>query len=554
MSEAELYMMRQRLNAGRLSKVQRGEYVQRLPTGLVRLPDKRVVQDPDPQIRHVIALVLAKFEELGSCSRVLRYCKHHDIRLPRRQVSGATQGDILWRLPSEAAIGSMLTNPAYAGAFVHGRRTSDPTRQHPDRRTPAMVRRPRAEWPCIIHDASPASISWEQYLANQARLRDNAQRYTEHGGLGKGAPREGAALLQGLATCGLCGHRMRVAYRPHVHYVCEGLYRTFAEPACARLDGPSIEAFVIQAFFNAIAPAQLETLDDVLTQRQRERHRLETYQQQQVSQARYDATVARHRYEHVDPAYRLVAAELEREWDNTLRALRQAQEAAERFAHAPDEPTLTAEHRRQLLNLSQTLPGLWQRDALRHAQRKTLLRSLIARVIATRTAADRIEVKIVWVSGHFSQGVVIPPILRQREMTGYATMVERIHQLWRAGQRDTQIATTLNREGFRSARSAYVSAATVLKIRQQHQWVSRYQQHRLVDKIDPMWTVRGLACHLGVGRGWLYNRMRSGWLGAPDVMRRPPYGHYLIRDDSELLDRLRAEVTQSGRVESASPP
>ena len=104
MSEAELYMMRQRLHAGRLSKVQRGEYVQRLPTGLMRLVDKRVVKDPAPQIRHVIALVLAKFEELGSCSRVLRYCKHHDIRLPRRQVSGATQGDILWRPPSESAL------------------------------------------------------------------------------------------------------------------------------------------------------------------------------------------------------------------------------------------------------------------------------------------------------------------------------------------------------------------------------------------------------------------------------------------------------------------
>ncbi len=175
--------------------------------------------------------------------------------------------------------------------------------------------------------------------------------------------------------------------------------------------------------------------------------------------ARYDATVARHRYEQVDPAYRLVAAELEREWENTQRALRQAQEAAECFAQEPDAPTLTAEHRRQLLNLSQTLPELWHREGLRHAQRKTLLRSLITRVIATRTAADRIEVKIVWVSGHFSQGVVIPPILRQRAMTGYATMVERIQQLWRDGQRDTQIAMILGRAGFRSARSA-VSLST----------------------------------------------------------------------------------------------
>src|SRR5713101_5833773 len=546
--------MRQRLHAGRLSKVQRGEYVQRLPTGLVRLSNQSVIKDPDQQIQHVIGLVLSKFEELGSAFQVLRYCKQQGILLPRRHGSDVGPDNVRWRRPSEATIRAILTNPAYAGAFVHGRRTSDPRRQAPGRRTPVMVRRPMAEWQCIIQDAYPASISWTQYLANQARRRDNTPRDMEPTDRGRGAPREGAALLQGLATCGRCGYRMDVAYRRRPRYVCTSMRRAFAEPRCAHLDGPSIEAFVVQAFFDAIAPAQLATLDEVLAQRQRERQRLETYHQQQVSQARYDATVARHRYEQVDPAYRLVAAELEREWEDTLRALRQAQEAAERFAQEPDAPTLTAEHRRQLLNLSQTLPELWHRNGICHVQRKALLRSLIARVIVTRTAADRIEVKIVWVSGHFSQGVVIPPILRQRETTGYATMVERIHQLWRDGQRDTQIATTLSREGFRSARSAHVSAATVLKIRKQHQWVSRYQQHRLADKIDAMWTVRGLACHLGVGRDWLYNRIRSGWLCAPDVIRRPPYGHDLIRNDSELLGRLRAEVTQRCRVESASPP
>ena len=71
MSEAELYLMRQRLNAGRLSKVQRGEYVQRLPTGLVRLSEQSVIKDPDQQIQHVIGLVLSKFEELGSAFQVV---------------------------------------------------------------------------------------------------------------------------------------------------------------------------------------------------------------------------------------------------------------------------------------------------------------------------------------------------------------------------------------------------------------------------------------------------------------------------------------------------
>lgn len=151
MSEAEHYLMRQRLNAGRLSKVQRGEYVQRLPTGLIRLADHRVIKDPDQQVQQVIELVLNKFEELGACYRVMRYCRQHDIRLPRRGREGREPGDLRWRTPSEIIIVSIITNPAYAGAFVHGRRTRDPRRHSP-------VRRPMEEWQCIIHDAYPAGL------------------------------------------------------------------------------------------------------------------------------------------------------------------------------------------------------------------------------------------------------------------------------------------------------------------------------------------------------------------------------------------------------------
>jgi len=548
MSEAEHYLMQQRLTAGRLSKVQRGEYVQRLPTGLVRLSDKSVIKDPDQQIQHVIGLVLSKFEELGSAFQVLRYCKQHEILLPRRHGNGEGPDHVRWCRPSEATICAILTNPAYAGAFVHGRRASDPQRQSPGRRTPVRVRRPMEEWQCIIQDAYPAYISWTQYLANRARLSDNTPRYQEPTDRGRGAPREGAALLQGLATCGLCGHRMYVAYRRRPRYVCTSMKRAFAEPICAHLDGPSIEAFVVQAFFDAIAPAQLETLDEVLAQRQRERQRLETYHQQQVSQARFAATQARRRYEHVDPASRLAAAELEREWDDRLRALRQAQEAAERFAHEPDEPTLTPELRDQLLNLSQCLPELWSGPRLSHPQRKALLRSLISRVMVKRTAADRVEVKIIWVSGHFSEGIVIPPVFHQHHVTGYDAMVERTRQLWAQGYSDRQIAEVLNREGFRSARRETVLAHTVMTIRYRHHWVSPYHQHRLADKIDEKWTVRGLAHELGVESGWVYNRIRNGFLSESDVSRKPPHGNVLIRDDATLLARLRAEVKQSSRL------
>jgi len=115
--------------------------------------------------------------------------------------------------------------------------------------------------------------------------------------------------------------------------------------------------------------------------------------------------------------------------------------------------------------------------------------------------------------------------VHQRHGTGYDTMVDRTQQLWRAGYTDTQIAETLSQEGFRSARRPRVLAKTVLKIRIQHRWISRYHQHRLADKIDGMWTIHGLSHHLGVAREWFYHRIRTGTLREPDVIRKPPYGN-----------------------------
>jgi hypothetical protein len=259
MSEAELYLMRQQLNAGRLSKGQRGEEGQRLPPELVRLADPRGIKAPDRPMQHVIELSFTQWEEIGSGYGVVRYGKQHDILLPRRHGGDCGPGDVQWRKPSEAVMRAMLTNPAYAGAFVYGRRTSDPRRQAPGQRTPPMVHRTMDEWPCLLQDISPASISWAPSLAHQARLRENAQCDADQMHRGRGAPREGAAFLQGLATCGRCGHRLRVAYRPHARYLCMRMQRAFAEARCAHLDGPSIEACVVQAFFDAMAPAQLET-------------------------------------------------------------------------------------------------------------------------------------------------------------------------------------------------------------------------------------------------------------------------------------------------------
>ena len=544
MSEAELYTLRQRLNAGRLSKVQRGEYVQHLPTGLVRLSSQQVIKDPDAQVCHVIELVLNKFDDLGSCRRVMRYCRDRQILLPRRQTSGFHQGELLWKKPSESAIYEILTNPAYAGAFVYGRRPKDPTRRKAGQPSTGVVRKPMEEWQCIIQDRYPAYISWEQYLANQARLRDNRQRFHEFSSAGRGAPGRGPALLQGLATCGKCGRRMKVSYRPGVRYICNAMYTTFGEPMCAHLNGSSIEDFVVQAFFKAIAPAQLDALEGVLQQQQQEQQRLGKYHHQQVQRAQYETSLARRRYEQVDPDNRLVAAELERQWEQKLCELREVQEAEERFTAKPAELTLSAKMRQQLGDLNQQLPQLWSSNQLTNELRKQLLRSLIVRVILKRIAPDQVQVRIVWVSGHFSEGIVYPPIWRQVEVTNYPAILERIEQMWQQSMTDNQIAQVLNDEGFQSARNKTFTSCIVFKIRHQQGWASPLHAHRGAEKIDGMWTIQGLAKKLGVKVYWFYNRMRTGFLSEPDLVRQPQ-GNYLIRDDEQLMARLQKAVQQT---------
>jgi hypothetical protein len=136
---------------------------------------------------------------------------------------------------------------------------------------------------------------------------------------------------------------------------------------------------------------------------------------------------------------------------------------------------LSPELREQLRHLSRSLPAWWASAQLRYDQRKALLRSLISQVIVKRTAADRVEVKIIWVSGHVSQGTVIPPVLHQRHVTGYDTMVERTRQLWAEGYTDAQIAGRW--AGGVSLGATSRLGSTVLKIRNQYHWVSRYHQH-----------------------------------------------------------------------------
>jgi DNA invertase Pin-like site-specific DNA recombinase len=540
LSEAELHLLRLRLEAGRMRQVERGVYRQQLPTGLTRLPDGRVVKDPDQQVRHALELVFERFAKVRSCQKVLRSLRDDQLLLPRLQRAGPEAGRLLWRKPSDDMVYEILSNPAYAGAFVYGRHGPRPN-QRPGHR-PAMIRRRLEEWSTIQHGAYPEYISWEEYVANQARLADNAHQYNL---FARGAPRDGVALLVGLATCGRCGRRMRTRYKPQPRYACTVLSKTYGDSSCVDLDATSIDEVVVGAFFEAIRPAELDVLEEVLAEQQSEHARVAQQYADRTARAMYEARLAQRQYEAVDPDNRLVAAELERRWELALRALTEAREAAEQFAKTPPPETLDPALRSTFQDVGQQLPRLWRSGRLSAAHKKELLRSLIRRVILRRTQPDVVEVKVVWVSGAFTTFSVRPPLLRMRDLGNYHQLVERVRILAAEGYCDADIAQMLTDEGFRAARRrSGIGKTLVLKLRRATQQPSLTEQLRHQAKLDDEWTVWGLSRELQVDRNWLYVRMRAGTL---PYRRHPRTGHYLIADDPTLINELRQQASTRRR-------
>lgn len=537
MSEAELHWLRQRLDDGRMSKVRRGEYHQTLPTGLVRLDDGTVIQHPDDQVRHTLELVFHKFEELGSCGKVMRYLHRADILLPCQQLSGPFQGQLVWKPAAESAVYHIIKNPAYAGAFAYGRTRTDPTRRQPGKRSSGIIQCPMDEWQHLQLDVYPAYITWEQYLANQERLHQGATRYAQQTTRTPGNPRKGAALLQGLAVCGECGHRLSSGYKPQPFYGCFALSKRFDGPKCIWLPATPVDEVVVQAFFDALRPAQIDALAAVLAEQQAERQQVIQLWEERLKRARYDTQRAERQYNAVDPDNRLVAAELERRWETTLRQLQDTQMAYQQFLQTDRPPEIPAELRAQLAELSAALPEVW--PSLAYDQQKELLRCLIMRVICNKPAHDRVDVRIVWVSGHYSDYQVEIPVTDNTKVSGYEQMVQRVEQLWRENLSDKEIAAQLTTEGFRTARSSGVAVNAIYTIRRKHGWYRLLARCHGALEVDGYLTPQGLAHILGVNFKRIHWHLRHHNID-PKWVTRGPEGHvYLIQNDPELIEQFR---------------
>lgn len=399
LSEAELFTLRTRLYEGRWNKARRGELIFPLPVGYVRGADGRWELDPDTQVRERLAYLFTAFRRHGVARAMLRDLVAHHLDLPVRLSSKEGYGPLVWKAATLSAVIRTLSNPAYAGAYVFGRwsYTGERRSARNGKILPHLL--PLEEWPVCLRDHHPAYLSWDEFVQNRAQLRANGNEEWR-----SGVARDGAALLQGIAYCGVCGRKMSVQHRAASEhrsssYLCDRAYAEGARHLCQCMTARPVDGAVVEAFLDAISPLQLEVALRVLDQIEQDRQELRRQQELQVEQARYEARLAQRQYDAIDPENRLVAAELERRWNQKLERVAHLEQVYAQAEQA-GQWALTADQRGAIRILAQDLPAIWEAPTTTNRERKQLLRFAIEAVFLDGLSAPgEIEIQIKWHTG-----------------------------------------------------------------------------------------------------------------------------------------------------------
>lgn len=538
MSEAELHILKARMHEGRRAKAGRGELILGLPRGYVLRPSGEVALDPDEEVRSVIRLVFDVFERRRSVRGVLCYLVDHEIQLPDRIRSGPHKGEVRWNKPNHTTLSDMLRHPAYAGAYVYGRRRMDRRRQlpgkpHSGRR---FIRSPE-EWGILQRDCWPAYIDWETYTRNQAQMAANRSNHA-------GVPRGGPALLGGIIYCGLCGRRMAVAYHNNGHearYQCSQLATTFGGPRCQSISAQPVDGLVSELILGALAPSAIEVSLQVAEDLELERIERSRHWAQRLERAHYETALARRRYEAVDPQNRLVARTLERDWEAALAA-EQALRAEHERELARQPARLQPMERAAIRSVAEDVPALWHAPTTTPADRQAIARVILDRVtVRVEGHSQHVEVSCVWIGGKQTHHRLVRTVRHFEQLREFDKLLEYIRQLRGQGCAASVIAERLNAEGWRPPKRATFNESTVLRLlsrcglsAERPIWTSRVSRQAGTE-----WTLQEVSARAGVHQCTVYRWLRQGRLRAR-MATRGDQRIWLVQMTEAELDQIKA--------------
>ena len=408
-------------------------------------------KDPDRRAGEAISLIFRKFAELQTVRQVLVWIPEEKILLPVLQ-----QGPALHHI---------LTNPVYAGAYAFGRRGTTVALIEGRKRMIRSIRRTADSWEVLIKDHHEGYISWEEFVRNQEIISDNANGKSY---LGRGSVRRGEALLPGLFRCGRCGRKLQVHYGSRgthtQRYACRGAFSARAEMSCISFGGMRVDRVVAQEVLERVQPLGIEAALTAMKNLEREHSEKRLQLENALEQARFEAARAYRQYDASDPENRLVAAELERRWNERLVTVRTLQEEISQL-DTDQKPVLASADRERLLLLGEDLARAWNNPDVTNETRKKIVRNVITEIVVDITEST-IHLIIHWQGGDHTRLEVRKNRAGQTRWSTEDDVIGLIQAMARQ-MRDKSIAAVLNRFGRQTRRGNSWTRMRVCSVRSQ---------------------------------------------------------------------------------------
>lgn len=461
----ESFSIRKRMERGLREKASRGELHHGTPPGYVCIEGKHLRKHPDQRVQRAIARVFAEFERSASVYELLQRLWEHDVKLPASEGPGDSLS-VRWVDATYDRVLDILQNPKYAGIYAYPL-TRVVVETQPDTMVRKRTRKvPRGEWDVELHDHHPAYITVRQYEANQEKIAMNANRFSPQA---RGAPGEGPSLLTGLIHCRQCDRQMGVRYPSpgNITYVCRRgrRQRDGASGGCFSFRATELEDQLVEHVLYAIRPAGIEAAQQAAERLSEERRQRRQVLEDAMRHARYEADLARRRFDNIDPANRLVFDTISEELEEALKAIEEQSQKLAAFDR-DEPPRPTPEELAALETLSRQVETVWFDKRTDGRLKKQIIRTLIRHVYADLDeSSNEVVLHVEWSGRQITE---LRHRRRSRKPRSTAGQLQAVMEVLRKVVDDEAISRILNRAQLQTERGETWTKRRVSSFRKRH--------------------------------------------------------------------------------------
>ena len=540
-SAVELKILHARLIAGMEEKAKRGEFKRQIPPGYIWDANEKVVKDPNKRIQDTIELIFKKFREMQSIRQTYLWFHSESIEVPVLK-DKAGKKEIVWKLPEKGYLQAMLKNPFYAGVYVWGRETTK--LEYIDGKI--VKRKARMsdarESKVFIEDHHDGYIDLETFDENQDLIRSNCLSQTQVER--RGAARNGQGLLSGILRCGRCGRKLYVAYYGKsgtaARYICRGDYESGGK-YCLAFGGRTVDKKFKEELLRAVSPygmkASVKATKMLST---KEEDKVKAFEQK-INQLEYETSRAFEQYNEVDPRNRLVAAELERRWNEKLEELEQAKK---NLTNAEIEKcSISDEEKRKILALGESFSEVWENQHCSNALRKKIIRTVIKEVIVNLNDENQMLKFIIhWEGGCHTEFEMPKPVSGVGQKTSLEDLEIIRKMAFRYG--DDAIARVLNKLGRKTATGKRWNESRVRTIRGKYSIAGHI--HTIKD--PDILTLGQSAKYLNVSQTTIKRLVANDILEKDQIVSWAPWEIKKPDLDSDKIKNIIKTLHETGRL------